>query len=80
MLHKAQSPKVTLSGLIKDAKSKAVLPFVNITLKTVKDSTFVAGTISGEDGRFILARYQQRQLFTDMFICRLPVKQHSQYW
>lgn len=51
---KGQSPKVTLSGLIRDAKRKAALPFVNITLKTVKDSTFVAGTITAEDGRFLL--------------------------
>ncbi len=49
----AQSIKVTLSGLVKDAKSKTVLPFVNVTLQK-KDSVFVAGTISREDGRFTL--------------------------
>lgn len=49
----AQSIKVTLSGLVKDVKSKTVLPFVNVTLQT-KDSVFVAGTISREDGRFTL--------------------------
>lgn len=50
---RAQSIKVTLSGLVKDTKSKTVLPFVNVTLQT-KDSVFVAGTISREDGRFTL--------------------------
>jgi outer membrane receptor protein involved in Fe transport len=50
----AQSVKVTLSGLVKDATSKAALAFVNITLKTAKDSAFVAGTITREDGRFQL--------------------------
>jgi outer membrane receptor protein involved in Fe transport len=50
----AQSAKVTLSGLLKDANSKTMLPFVNAVLKTAKDSAFVAGTISGEDGRFSL--------------------------
>lgn len=51
----AQAPKVILSGSIKDAQTKTVLPFVNITLKTKKDSLFVAGTITGEDGRFLLS-------------------------
>jgi outer membrane receptor protein involved in Fe transport len=49
----AQNSKVTLSGLVRDTKNKSVLPFVNIQL-TTKDSIFVAGTISGEDGRFVL--------------------------
>ncbi|HEX6431874.1 MAG TPA: TonB-dependent receptor [Niastella sp.] len=51
---KAQSTKVTLSGLIKDATGKAPLSFVNITLTTVKDGQLVAGTISGDNGRFSL--------------------------
>jgi len=51
---KAQSVKVSLSGSVKDAKNKTPIPFVNITLKTAKDSSFVAGTITGEDGRFLL--------------------------
>jgi outer membrane receptor protein involved in Fe transport len=51
---KAQSTKVTVSGLIKDATNKAALSFVNITLTTVKDSQLVAGTISGDNGRFSL--------------------------
>ncbi len=50
----AQSPKVTLSGLVKDESAKTALSFVNITLKSQHDSAFVAGTISGEDGRFSL--------------------------
>ncbi|GAA4930252.1 TonB-dependent receptor family protein [Mucilaginibacter defluvii] len=49
----AQNSKVTLSGLVRDTKNKSVLPFVNIRL-TTNDSIFVAGTISGEDGRFVL--------------------------
>lgn len=50
----AQPIKVSLSGAVKDANSKAPLAFVNITLKKVKDSAFVAGTITREDGRFLL--------------------------
>ena len=48
----AQSIKVTLSGQIKAAADKRVLPFVSVTLKKAKDSAFVTGTISGDDGRF----------------------------
>ena len=50
----AQNPQVTLSGLIKDSKTKAALPFVNIVLKTPQDSAFVSGTVSDEEGRFTL--------------------------
>ena len=52
---KAQNPAVTLSGLIKGKADKAALPFVNIVLKTEKDSAFVTGTVSNEEGRFTLA-------------------------
>lgn len=48
----AQNSKVTLSGLVRDGKNKTALPYVNITLNTVKDSAFIAGTISDEDGKF----------------------------
>ena len=48
----SQAVKVTVSGSVKDEVTKLVLPFVNINFRTVKDSAFVTGTISGEDGRF----------------------------
>ena len=47
-----QSSKTTLSGLVTDAENKTVLPFVNVVLRSAKDSIFVAGTITGENGRF----------------------------
>lgn len=50
-----QVSKVTLSGVFKDKNSGTVLPYVNVVLKTAADSTFVSGTITGEDGRFTLA-------------------------
>ncbi len=48
------SAQVTLSGIIKDKKSKTPLPFVNIVLKMPKDSAFVGGTVSNEEGLFTL--------------------------
>ncbi len=48
----AQSSAVTVSGIIKGKADKTALPFVNIILKTEKDSVFVTGTVSNEEGRF----------------------------
>lgn len=51
----AQATSVTLSGIVRDKKDKAALQFVNIVLKTEKDSVFVTGTVTDEEGRFALA-------------------------
>jgi outer membrane receptor protein involved in Fe transport len=50
----AQTSAVTVSGMIKGKVDKTALPFVNIVLKTEKDSAFVTGTVSNEEGRFTL--------------------------
>lgn len=50
----AQTLAVTVSGIIKGKADKTVLPFVNIVLKTEKDTAFVTGTVSNEEGRFTL--------------------------
>lgn len=48
----AQLNKVTLSGIMKETKNKTGLAFVNLILKKNNDSTFIAGTITNEEGRF----------------------------
>lgn len=50
----AQTSSVTLSGIVKDKNDKSALPFVNIVLKTEKDSAFVTGTVTDSLGRFKL--------------------------
>ncbi len=50
----AQHHQVTLSGSVKEAQTSTVLSFVQVSLRQLKDSAFVAGTVSGEDGRFTL--------------------------
>lgn len=50
----AQTSAITISGLIKGKADKSALPFVNIVLKTEKDSAFVTGTVTNEEGRFTL--------------------------
>lgn len=51
----SQTPKITISGLLKDSSTKAPLPFVNVVFKSAKDSTLINGTISNEEGRFSVA-------------------------
>ena len=46
----------TVSGIVKDKKSKTFLPFVNVVLKKAKDSSFVGGTVTNEEGRFNLSK------------------------
>ncbi|NML40035.1 TonB-dependent receptor [Chitinophaga sp. G-6-1-13] len=50
----AQQSRVTVSGQVRVAGSKMALPFVNVALRAVKDSSLVTGTISREGGRFSL--------------------------
>lgn len=51
----AQSVTVTVSGLIKSGDNKKPLAFVNIIVKRERDSVFVTGTVSNEEGRFSMA-------------------------
>ena len=51
----AQNTVVTISGIVKSKVDKNILPYVNIVLKTEKDSAFVTGTVSNEEGRFTIS-------------------------
>ena len=50
----AQNTKITLSGRVKDSHSKLPLSFVNVGLKSVKDSSFISGTVTDDQGFFKL--------------------------
>ncbi len=51
----SQKTAVTLSGVIKDKATKEVLPYVSVVLKTEKDTAFITGGITNEEGRFTLS-------------------------
>ncbi len=51
----AQVSSVTISGMVKNKADKSVIPYVNLVLKNEKDSAFVAGTVTNEEGRFSIA-------------------------
>jgi len=46
--------KVTISGIVKSSELISTIPYANVVLKHVKDSSFVSGTVTGEDGRFTI--------------------------
>jgi outer membrane receptor protein involved in Fe transport len=48
----AQESLITISGLLRDKGANAPLPYASIVIKTEKDSVFVTGTISNDEGRF----------------------------
>jgi outer membrane receptor protein involved in Fe transport len=48
----AQESLITISGLLRDKGANARLPYASIVIKTEKDSVFVTGTISNDEGRF----------------------------
>lgn len=50
----AQTNKAAVSGIVKNAADKSLISFATVTLKAEKDSSFVSGTISNENGRFTL--------------------------
>ena len=52
----AQTNLVTISGTLLSESDKEPIPFSNVILKAGGDSAFVAGTISKENGQFILSR------------------------
>ena len=58
--------KITISGLVKDSREKAPLTYVNIALKSARDSTFVLGTITNEEGRFTLTDLKSGSYYAEL--------------
>ena len=74
-----QSNGVTISGLIKDKASKSALPYVNIVLRTEKDSAFVTGTISNEEGRFTLSNIKPGNYYFEIIFIGFVTKRQPIY-
>jgi outer membrane receptor protein involved in Fe transport len=66
--------KITVSGIVKDSKAKTALPYVNVVLKSSKDSSFVLGTITNDEGRFALADVTSGNYFVDFTFIGYQVK------
>ena len=61
-----QSITVSLSGQVRNKTDKSVLSFVSIVLKNGKDSSFVTGTVSNEEGRFTLNNIKSGNYFLQL--------------
>jgi len=71
-----QNKSVTVSGLIKDKADKSALSYVNVVLKTDKDSAFVTGTVSNEEGRFTLSNIKPDNYYFEIsFIGYVTIRQ-----
>ena len=73
----AQVNNVTLSAIVKESKNKMTLPFVNILLKKSNDSSFVAGTISNEEGRFSFTDVKPGNYFLQLSYTGFLIKNQS---
>ena len=73
----AQTKTVTVSGLINDKAAKTALPFVNVVLKTEKDTIFITGTVSNEEGRFTLSGIKPGNYFMEVSYVGYIIKRQS---
>ena len=74
-----QNKGITISGLIKDHADLSTLSYVNIVLKTEKDSAFVTGTVSNEEGRFTLSNIKPNNYFLEISYIGYVTKKQSIY-
>jgi outer membrane receptor protein involved in Fe transport len=59
----APSDKNIIEGIIIDSTSTSALPFANVTLHKKSDSSFVNGTASNMDGKFVLSSVDDGKYF-----------------
>ena len=75
----SQNKGVTISGLIKDKANKSALSYVNVVLKTEKDSAFVTGTVSNGEGRFTLSNVKPNNYYFEISFIGYVTKRQSIY-
>jgi hypothetical protein len=61
-----QNNKITISGIAKDSREKRALTYVNVALKASKDSSFVIGTITNEEGRFTIPDVKSGSYYAEL--------------
>ena len=62
----AQTDAITISGIVKEEKTHAIIAYANVVLKKETDSSFVAGTITGEDGRFAIGNINAESYYLEV--------------
>lgn len=74
-----QPKGVTISGLIKDTADKSAVSYVNVVLKTERDSAFVTGAVSNEEGRFTLSNIKPNSYYFEISFIGYITKKQSIY-
>jgi outer membrane receptor protein involved in Fe transport len=70
---RAQLSNVSVSGEVKELKSSEPLPFVNVILNSLKDTTFITGTITNDEGLFTISNVKPGEyLLAFTFVGYLP--------
>ncbi len=74
-----QVGSVNISGLIKDQGNNLIIPYVNIVAKADKDSTFVSGTISNDEGRFSISGIKPGNYYLEFSFIGYATRRQSIY-
>jgi outer membrane receptor protein involved in Fe transport len=72
-----QVKSVTVSGVVKDKSIS--LSYVNVLLKKEKDSTFVTGTVTNDEGRFSIASIKPGNYLLEFSFVGYTTKKQSLY-
>lgn len=75
----AQSKKVTISGQVKDRSSQEPIGYVNVVLFAERDSAFVSGTVSADNGRFSIPSVSPGNYFLELSFVGYTTKRQSLY-
>ncbi len=75
----AQNTNVTISGVVKDSSLKSAIAFVNVVLKTEKDTAFIAGVLTNEEGRFTLLNIKPGNYFIEVTYIGYVSKLQTRY-
>ncbi|UXP32668.1 TonB-dependent receptor family protein [Reichenbachiella agarivorans] len=74
----AQNSTISISGTIKDKVSQEALSYVNVILKNSKDSTFVTGSITNDQGLFTLEAPKSGEYLVEIsFLGYLTIQQKT---
>ncbi|MEJ7911748.1 MAG: TonB-dependent receptor, partial [Chitinophagaceae bacterium] len=70
----SQTTTVTVSGLVKENTTKAVVSYANVALKKIIDSSFILGTITNEEGRFSMANIKSGDYYLEISSVGFQIK------
>ena len=72
-----QITAITISGMVKESKTKDPMSFANVLLKTAKDSVFIAGTVTDMEGNFTLPDIKPDKYFIEISYIGYAVKKQE---